>query len=115
MGELEYWEATGTLVPLMAPLYIATGLDHNPQLPFAPHALKVIFTEAFNAQVGFGALIGQPSVMELQRCFSNEAGLASAPIAAAAANQIILQAGTGFYDGYLLDTIIVCSITGISW
>ncbi|HHV34314.1 MAG TPA: sodium:alanine symporter family protein [Syntrophomonadaceae bacterium] len=110
-------KATGTLVPLMALLYIATGLliiIHNYHL--VPHALKVIFTEAFNAQAGFGALIGTTIRYGVARgVFSNEAGLGSAPIAAAAAktDHPCRQALVSM-TGTFLDTIIVCSITGIS-
>ena len=100
----------------MALLYIATGLliiIHN---YFGAHALKVIFTEAFNAQAGFGALIGTTIRYGVARgVFSNEAGLGSAPIAAAAAktDHPCRQALVSM-TGTFLDTIIVCSITGIS-
>jgi alanine racemase len=80
-----------------------------------PDALKVIFTDAFQAQAGFGALIGTTIRYGVARgVFSNEAGLGSAPIAAAAAktDHPCRQALVSM-TGTFLDTIIVCSITGI--
>jgi AGCS family alanine or glycine:cation symporter len=109
-------KAAGTLVPLMALLYISTGLliiIYNYSL--VPEALKVIFTDAFQAQAGFGALIGTTIRYGVARgVFSNEAGLGSAPIAAAAAktDHPCRQALVSM-TGTFLDTIIVCSITGI--
>ncbi len=109
-------KAAGTLVPLMSLLYISTGLliiIYNYSL--VPDALKVIFTDAFQAQAGFGALIGTTIRYGVARgVFSNEAGLGSAPIAAAAAktDHPCRQALVSM-TGTFLDTIIVCSITGI--
>jgi AGCS family alanine or glycine:cation symporter len=100
----------------MSLLYISTGLliiIYNYSL--VPDALKVIFTDAFQAQAGFGALIGTTIRYGVARgVFSNEAGLGSAPIAAAAAktDHPCRQALVSM-TGTFLDTIIVCSITGI--
>lgn len=110
-------KVTGVMVPLMAVIYILAGLfimivNYN----MVPYALKIIFTEAFTAQAGFGALIGTTIRYGVARgVFSNEAGLGSAPIAAAAAktDHPCRQALVSM-TGTFLDTIIVCSITGIS-
>lgn len=109
-------KATGILVPLMTVLYISTGFliiidNYN----LVPHALKVIFYDAFKVNAGFGALIGTTIRYGVARgVFSNEAGLGSAPIAAAAAktDHPCRQALVSM-SGTFLDTIVVCSITGV--
>lgn len=108
---------TGVLVPFMAAFYVLAGLyiivTH---LGLLPHALGLIFTEAFSAKAGFGALLGTTIRYGVARgVFSNEAGLGSAPIAAAAAktDHPCRQALVSM-TGTFLDTIVVCSITGIS-
>jgi AGCS family alanine or glycine:cation symporter len=109
--------ATGIVVPFMAVFYILAGLYIViANITLVPHAFAVIFTEAFTAQAGFGALIGTTIRFGVARgVFSNEAGLGSAPIAAAAAKtdhpcrqRVVSMTGT------FLDTIIVCSITGLA-
>lgn len=101
----------------MAVFYILAGLYIViANITLVPHAFAVIFTEAFTAQAGFGALIGTTIRFGVARgVFSNEAGLGSAPIAAAAAKtdhpcrqRVVSMTGT------FLDTIIVCSITGLA-
>ncbi len=109
-------KAAGTLVPLMALLYILAGLSiivNNYDL--VPGAIKIILANAFSAEAGFGALIGSTIRFGVARgVFSNEAGLGSAPIAAAAAktDHPCRQALVSM-TGTFLDTIVVCSITGI--
>jgi AGCS family alanine or glycine:cation symporter len=109
-------KAAGVLVPLMALSYMAIGLlimISNYHL--IPQALKIIFTEAFCAEAGYGALIGTTIRYGISRgVFSNEAGLGSAPIAAAAAktDHPCRQALVSM-TGTFLDTIVVCSVTGI--
>ncbi|MGI5920712.1 MAG: alanine/glycine:cation symporter family protein [Syntrophomonadaceae bacterium] len=110
-------KATGILVPFMAVFYILGGLFIIfTNLSLVPDALALIFTEAFTAKAGFGALIGTTIRYGVARgVFSNEAGLGSAPIAAAAAktDHPCRQALVSM-TGTFLDTIVVCSITGIS-
>lgn len=108
---------TGMLVPLMAVFYILAGLyiliTH---VNLLPQALGLIFSEAFSKEAGFGALLGTTIRYGVARgVFSNEAGLGSAPIAAAAAktDHPCRQALVSM-TGTFLDTIVVCSITGIS-
>lgn len=109
-------KASSVIVPFMAIFYVLAGLVIIIlNLDKLPHALGLIFSSAFNFQAGFGALIGSTIRYGVARgVFSNEAGLGSAPIAAAAAktDHPCRQALVSM-TGTFLDTIIVCSITGI--
>src|SRR5699024_6145854 len=78
-------------------------------------ALTLIFTDAFTGQAAAGGALGTVIRYGVARgVFSNEAGLGSAPIAAAAArtDHPVRQARVSL-PGTFLDTIVVCSITGI--
>ena len=109
-------KASSVIVPFMAVFYVLAGLIII-VLNFdkLPNALGLIFSGAFNFQAGFGALIGSTIRYGVARgVFSNEAGLGSAPIAAAAAKtDHPCRQGLVSMTGTFLDTIIVCSITGI--
>ncbi|WP_459201348.1 sodium/alanine symporter AgcS [Methanococcus sp. CF] len=109
-------KATGIIVPFMAVFYILGGLAIIlMNLGYVIPAFATIVSSAFNFDAGFGALIGTAIMWGVKRgVFSNEAGLGSAPIAAAAAKtdhpgRQALVSMTGTF----LDTIIVCSITGL--
>ncbi|PKM86998.1 MAG: sodium:alanine symporter family protein [Firmicutes bacterium HGW-Firmicutes-12] len=114
-------KVTSRLVPIMAVFYILGGLViillNIPQLPAA---IAFIFKAAFGGQEaiagGFaGATVAHAIRFGVARgVFSNEAGLGSAPIAAAAAktDHPARQALVSM-TGTFLDTIIVCSITGL--
>ncbi|MEH6386776.1 MULTISPECIES: sodium:alanine symporter family protein [Pseudomonas] len=113
-------EVAGKLVPIMALFYVGGGLiiliTHASEIP---DAIGLIFYHAFNpaaAAGGFaGATIWAAMRFGIARgVFSNEAGLGSAPIAHAAAktNNPIRQ-GTVAMLGTFIDTIIICSITGL--
>lgn len=111
---------TGLLVPIMAVFYILGGLIiilmNIGQLPAA---IALIIKSAFTGQAAVGGFAGSTVMMALRYgvargVFSNEAGLGSAPIAAAAAKtdhpgRQALVSMTGTF----LDTIVVCSITGL--
>lgn len=109
--------ASSIIVPFMAVFYVLAGLVIIiMNLDRLPQALGLIFSEAFNLQAGFGALLGSTIRYGVARgVFSNEAGLGSAPIAAAAAktDHPCRQALVSM-TGTFLDTIVVCSITGIA-
>ncbi len=110
-------KATGVLVPFMAVFYVLAGLIIIlSNFGKIPAAFGIIFSNAFNLQAGFGALIGSTVRYGVARgVFSNEAGLGSAPIAAAAAktDHPCRQALVSM-TGTFLDTIVVCSITGLT-
>ena len=110
-------KVTAFFVPIMAVFYVVGGLVIIViNLDLLPHALGLIFTDAFTGQAVAGGAIGAVIRWGVARgVFSNEAGMGSAPIAAAAAKTdhpgrqaLISMTGT------FLDTIIVCSITGIT-
>jgi AGCS family alanine or glycine:cation symporter len=108
---------SSVLVPFMAVFYIVGGLIVIFMfIDQVPAAFALIFTDAFTGQAMAGGAIGTVIKMGVARgLFSNEAGLGSAPIAAAAAktDQPGRQALVSM-TGTFLDTIIVCTITGLS-
>ena len=114
------WIATASsfIVPLMAVGYVVGGLAvlaFNVEL-FIP-AVKIIINDAFTSAALGGGAIGTMIRYGVARgVFSNEAGMGSAPIAAAAArtDHPVRQALVSM-TGTFLDTIVVCSITGIVW
>ncbi|RKQ31373.1 alanine/glycine:cation symporter family protein [Oceanobacillus halophilus] len=108
---------TAFFVPIMALFYILAGLVIIAMnFDLVPAAISLIFTDAFTAQAVGGGLLGTVIRYGVARgVFSNEAGLGSAPIAAAAAKTDYpgRQALVSMTQ-VLIDTIIVCSITGIT-
>jgi len=114
-------QVAGALVPFMAIGYIACGLIILIINAGAiPHAIGLIFTHAFTptaAEGGFaGAAVWAAIRFGVARgIFSNEAGLGSAPIAhAAATTKSPVRQGLVAMLGTFIDTLIVCSITGLS-
>ncbi|MGB7932674.1 MAG: sodium:alanine symporter family protein [Gammaproteobacteria bacterium] len=110
----------GVLVPVMAVIYIVAGivvLFLNYQA--VPGALALILEHAFTptaATGGFaGAIVMQTIKMGVSRgLFSNESGLGSAPIVAAAARtRNPFRQALVSMTGTFIDTIIVCTITGL--
>lgn len=114
-------KVTSLLVPFMAVFYIAGGLViifmNIDQIPAAfSYIMKAAFAGHGPLAAGFaGATVAQAIRYGVARgVFSNEAGLGSAPIAAAAAktDHPARQALVSM-TGTFLDTIVVCSITGL--
>jgi len=113
-------EVAGKFVPLMAIAYIIAGIVAL-MVNFSeiPNAIGLVISHAFTpvaAEGGFaGAAVWAAIRFGVARgVFSNEAGLGSAPIAHAAAktNNPVKQ-GTIAMLGTFIDTIILCSITGL--
>ncbi|MCG8672382.1 MAG: sodium:alanine symporter family protein [Pseudomonadales bacterium] len=113
-------EVVGKLVPVMAILYLACGLItlaiNFDQLP---SAISFIITDAFTPTSAVGGFAGATVWAAIRYgvargVFSNEAGLGSAPIAHAAAktNNPVRQGSIAML-GTFIDTIIICSITGL--
>jgi AGCS family alanine or glycine:cation symporter len=110
----------GALVPLMAIAYLVAGLIVLAiNVDAIPAALNLIFTQAFTSTAAEGGFAGAAVWMAIRfgvarGIFSNEAGLGSAPIAHAAAqtNSPVRQ-GLVAMLGTFIDTIIICSITGL--
>lgn len=110
----------GSLVPLMAVSYVVAAttilMMHAEQIP---HAFDLIFTYAFTPIAATGGFAGAAVWAAIRfgvarGIFSNEAGLGSAPIAHASAmtNNPVRQ-GTIAMMGTFIDTIIICSMTGL--
>jgi AGCS family alanine or glycine:cation symporter len=108
------------LVPIMAVLYVGGCIyilfvNHNYVLP----ALQLILESAFTPQAAGGGFAGTTVMMAARYgiargLFSNESGLGSAPIVAAAAqtrNSVrqALVSSTGTF----WDTVVICALTGI--
>lgn len=108
------------LVPFMAISYVAAGLVVLAiNAAEVPHALALVFKHAFTPSAAEGGFAGAAVMIAIQwgvarGIFSNEAGLGSAPIAhAAASTRGPVQQGMIAMLGTFIDTIILCSITGL--
>ena len=109
-----------SLVPFMALFYVLgciVVLFIN--IRYIPQAIVTIFSGAFTVQAAAGGFAGS-LIMRAMRygiargLFSNESGMGSAPIAAAAAttSNPVRQALVSM-SGVFWDTIIVCALTGL--
>ncbi|MEI3597955.1 MULTISPECIES: alanine/glycine:cation symporter family protein [unclassified Oceanobacillus] len=108
---------TAYLVPVMAVFYVFGGLIIMIlNVDLVPTAFNIILTDAFTANAIGGGILGTVIRYGVARgIFSNEAGLGSAPIAAAAAKTDYAgRQGLVSMTQVFIDTIIVCSITGIT-
>ena len=108
------------VVPFMAILYVALGLIIIfTNLPAVPGAVVSIVKSAFTGSALAGGAMGSMVVAMQQGIargiFSNESGLGSAPIAAAAAvTKEPARQGLVSMTGTFIDTIVICTMTGIS-
>ncbi len=110
----------GKLVPFMAALYMtATFIILVMKAPAIPAAIILVVDSAFNGAAATGGFAGATLMLALRMgiargIFSNEAGLGSAPIAHAAAetNSPVRQ-GTIAMLGTFIDTLIICTMTGL--
>ena len=112
--------ASSVIVPFMAILYVTTSLVIILlNIEKVPDAISLIIYSAFDPQAALGGAIGFTVMKAIQSgvargIFSNESGLGSAPIAAAAAQtREPVRQGLISMTGTFLDTIIVCTMTGI--
>jgi len=113
-------KVTSTLVPFMIVLYlIGAIISLYVNFEQIPHAFYLIFHHAFTpaaATGGFaGAIIRETITKGVARgIFSNESGLGSSPIAAAAAKTAnpVRQALVSMSQTFI-DTIVVCTFTGL--
>ncbi|MGE9943024.1 alanine/glycine:cation symporter family protein [Bariatricus sp. SGI.161] len=117
-------KVSSVVVPGMAIFYVIAGLIviiGNWQN--IPHGLYMIFGMAFNPKAIGGGVLGTITVSVMNSIrygvargvFSNEAGLGSAAITAAAATtDDPVRQGYINMTGTFFDTIVVCSITGIA-
>ncbi|HHF5434919.1 TPA: alanine/glycine:cation symporter family protein [Haemophilus influenzae] len=111
---------SSVIVPFMAILYVTTSLVIILlNIEKVPDAILLIIDSAFDPQAALGGVVGLTVMKAIQSgvargIFSNESGLGSAPIAAAAAQtREPVRQGLISMTGTFLDTIIVCTMTGI--
>ncbi|BAQ24127.1 alanine/glycine:cation symporter family protein [Streptococcus troglodytae] len=109
------------LVPFMAAAYIIATLivifmHYNHIIP----AIKQVFSGAFTGTAAVGGFAGAVVKEAIQNgiargVFSNESGLGSAPIAAAAAKtHEPAEQGLISMTGTFIDTLVICTLTGLS-
>lgn len=108
------------VVPFMAIVYIVGALAVLIcNFTAIPQAVMLIIECAFNPKAALGGSAGFTVSLAMQRgigrgVFSNEAGLGSAPIAAAAAKtKDPVRQGLISMTGTFIDTIIICTMTGL--
>lgn len=110
-------KVTSFFVPIMALFYIIAGaIVMILNINLVPEAFATIFKFAFTGEAALGGAVGAAIRFGVARgLFSNEAGLGSAPIAAAAAKTDMpgRQALVSMTQ-VLFDTLIICSITGVT-
>lgn len=111
---------TSFLVPIMISIYVGCSLWVL-ALNFSeiPHAFGLIFGAAFNPSAATGGFLGATVAAAMRfgiarGVFSNESGLGSAPIAAAAArtNDPVKQALVSMTQTFI-DTLVVCTMTAL--
>ena len=110
-----------SIVPFMSVVYIIFGAGILiARADAIPAAFSLIVTSAFTGHAAVGGFTGAVFANAIRNgvargIFSNEAGLGSAPIASAAAKtEWPAEQGLISMTGTFIDTMIVCSITGLS-
>ena len=108
------------VVPFMAIIYFVFALALVLcNIKEVPQAIVTIVKSAFNPKAVTGGVVGS-MLVAMQNgvgrgIFSNEAGLGSAPIAAAAAQtKEPVRQGLVSMTGTFIDTIVICTLTGVS-
>jgi AGCS family alanine or glycine:cation symporter len=107
---------TSRLVPVMCLFYCAVCLAIiGMNFGMVPGLLLSVFTEALAPHAYYGGLIGVLVVGSRRAAFSNEAGIGSAAIAhAAARTDEPVREGVVAMIGPFIDTILVCTMTGMA-
>lgn len=112
---------SGVAVPFMAATYVLfVGIILALHAGRIPAAVGMVVRSAFDVRAAGGAVAGVSLRTVIQKgigrgVFSNEAGLGSAPIAAAAAKTSEpVRQGLVSMTGTLIDTVIICTMTGLS-
>ncbi|NAX43717.1 MULTISPECIES: alanine/glycine:cation symporter family protein [unclassified Vibrio] len=114
-------KVAGKVVPAMALFYILACLSviisNSDQLLTA---ISLVTTSAFTSTAATGGFLGASIMLAIQSgiargVFSNESGLGSAPMAAAAAKtDSCVKQGLISMTGTFFDTIIICTMTGLA-
>ena len=113
-------KVTGLLVPIMIVFYMGGALYILLlKIEAIPDAIMMIFKYAFTPAAEMGGFMGATVMLTIQRgvargVFSNESGLGSSPIAAAAAQtkHPVSQALVSMTQTFI-DTLVVCTLTGL--
>ena len=112
--------ASSLIVPFMAIFYVSVSIVILAiNYDKLPAAIELVIHSAFEPQAALGGAVGFTVMKAIQSgvargIFSNESGLGSAPIAAAAAQtKEPVRQGLISMTGTFLDTIIVCTMTGL--
>jgi AGCS family alanine or glycine:cation symporter len=112
---------SSAVIPFMAVFYlIICAMLIIMNINELPHAVGLIIESAFTGSAAVGGFAGSTIMMAMQNgvargVFSNESGLGSAPIAAAAAKtKWPAEQGLISMTGTFIDTIIICTLTGLS-
>lgn len=110
-----------SIVPFMSVLYFFFGIGIIvSRIDQIPSALALVVNSAFTGHAALGGFGGAAFAAAIRNgvargVFSNEAGLGSAPIASAAAKtEWPAEQGLISMTGTFIDTIVICSITGLS-
>jgi len=111
---------TSVLVPVMIVVYVSCSLIVLAlNISEVPHAFGLIFYHAFNPTAATGGFAGATIAAAMRfgiarGVFSNESGLGSAPIAAAAArtSDPVKQALVSMTQTFI-DTLVVCTMTAL--
>jgi len=111
---------TGVLVPIMIVFYMGAALIIIlMHISLIPAAFEMIIVHAFTPTAGLGGFLGATVMLTVRMgvargVFSNESGLGSSPIAAAAAKtkHPVSQALVSMTQTFI-DTIVVCTMTGL--
>ncbi|WP_026759645.1 alanine/glycine:cation symporter family protein [Selenomonas ruminantium] len=109
------------VIPFMAVMYITISVGLIAMnFDGVPAAVALIFESAFTGTAAAGGFAGSTIMMAMQNgiargVFSNESGLGSAPIAAAAAKtKEPAEQGLISMTGTFIDTLIICTMTGLA-
>lgn len=114
-------KAASKIVPAMAVIYfIVTVIFLIMNASELPHAVGEVISGAFNGTAAAGGFAGAGIMLTIRSgiargLYSNESGLGSAPIVAAAAKtKWPAEQGLISMTGTFIDTIIICTLTGLT-
>jgi AGCS family alanine or glycine:cation symporter len=108
-------KVTGTLVPAMAVLYVATSLviiGYN--ITEVPAVFGLIIEGAFDPPAAKGGFIGVLVIGLRRAAFSNEAGVGTAAIAHSAAktDEPVAEGLVALHEPFV-DTVVICTLTSL--
>ena len=120
-GLQSIFKTASKIVPAMAVIYfVVTVIFLALNASELPHAISEVLTGAFNGTAAAGGFAGAGIMLTLRSgiargLYSNESGLGSAPIVAAAAKtKWPAEQGLISMTGTFIDTIIICTLTGLT-